>query len=125
MPGVSPFLERFSALPPVESMLASQPQALLGLLRLVRRVQHAARWARDWAIRRHDLDVERIAVAAPLARPGGDVDVVLAPHWRGAFSTRSMPIRRCAAASPKKRCTRSNRTRLSSRWCAIGGCRPC
>jgi len=66
MLGVSPFLERFSALPAVEDMLKGHPQALLGLLRVVRRAQRAAAWARDWAIRRHDLDVERITVATLL-----------------------------------------------------------
>src|SRR5262245_50571270 len=66
MLGVSPFLERFSKLPKAEDSLAGHPQALLGLLHVIRRAQRAAAWARDWAIRRHDLDLERITVAALL-----------------------------------------------------------
>jgi HD-like signal output (HDOD) protein len=66
MLGVSPFLERFSAQAAAEDMLKAHQPALLGLLRIVRRAQRAAAWARDWAIRRHDLDLERITVAALL-----------------------------------------------------------
>jgi HD-like signal output (HDOD) protein len=66
MLGVSPFLERFAALPAVEDELTGHPRALLGLLRVAARAQRAAHWARDWAIRRHDLDLERITVAALL-----------------------------------------------------------
>lgn len=66
MMGLSPFLKRFSELPTVEEQLQGHPKALLGLLRVMRRAQRAAGWARDWAIRRNDLDVERITVAALL-----------------------------------------------------------
>jgi HD-like signal output (HDOD) protein len=66
MLGVSPFLRRFSALPTVEEAFRGNGEAHLGLVHVVRRAQRAAGWARDWAIRRHDLDLERITVAALL-----------------------------------------------------------
>lgn len=108
MLGVSPFLQRFSALPPVEGLLTHQPQGLLGLLRVVRRAQHAARWARDWAIRRHDLDVERITVAALLHDLAEMLMWCFVPNWPCAFSVCSKPISRCAPESRRKRCTGSS-----------------
>jgi len=66
MMGVVPFLRTFAAVPTLEQRLGAQPQALMGVLRVIRRAQNAAGWARDWAIRRQDLDVERITIAALL-----------------------------------------------------------
>jgi HD-like signal output (HDOD) protein len=66
MMGVVPFLRTFAAMPTVEERLGAQPQAHMGLVRVIRRAQTAAGWARDWAVRRQDLDVERITIAALL-----------------------------------------------------------
>jgi HD-like signal output (HDOD) protein len=66
MLGVSPFFSDFERLVRVEDQLAAHPQALLGLLRVVARAKRAAHFARDWALLRHDLDVEEITVAALL-----------------------------------------------------------
>lgn len=66
MIGVSPFFNNFQDLPQIEVQLRPYPQALLGLLKVVHRARRAAQWARDWAIVRHDLDVDEITLAALL-----------------------------------------------------------
>ncbi len=66
MIGVHPFFSAFDQLPLVEDQLKAHPQALLGLIKLIARTHKAAYWARDWAILRHDLEVEEITVAAML-----------------------------------------------------------
>lgn len=66
MIGMTPFFDHFSTLPLVEDQLKAHPEALLGLLKVVGRARRATRWAREWAIIRHDLDVDEITVAALL-----------------------------------------------------------
>jgi HD-like signal output (HDOD) protein len=66
MIGVTPFFRDFSDLPHIENQLRPYPQALLGLLKVVHRARRAAQWARDWAVVRHDLDVDEITLAALL-----------------------------------------------------------
>lgn len=66
MIGIIPFFRDFQNLPLVEDQLRVYPQALLGLLKVVHRARQAAQWARDWAIVRHDLDVDEITLAALL-----------------------------------------------------------
>ncbi len=66
MLGVTPFFRKFEALPLVEDTLQAHPQALIGLLRVITRARHASLLARDWAIVRHDLDVEEVTIAALL-----------------------------------------------------------
>lgn len=64
--GVPPFFRAFQQLTPVEGLLAAQPPALEGLLRVVERARAAARFAFDWAVRRSDLGHEEITIAALL-----------------------------------------------------------
>lgn len=66
MLGIAPFFRNFETLTAVESQLQAHPAALLGLLRVITRSRRAAHFARDWAILRHDHDVEEITVAALL-----------------------------------------------------------
>lgn len=66
MIGITPFFRDFQDLPQIEEQLKPHPQALLGLLKVVHRARRAAQWARDWAIVRHDLDVDEITLAALL-----------------------------------------------------------
>ncbi|MBZ0126595.1 MAG: HDOD domain-containing protein [Rhodocyclaceae bacterium] len=66
MIGVTPFFAKFENLPLVEDVLKDQPQALIGLLRVITRARQASIFARDWAVLRHDLDVEEITVATLL-----------------------------------------------------------
>ena len=66
MLGITPFFEHFADLPAVESTLENQPLALDGLMRVTYRAHHAALYARDWAMLRHDLRADEIAIAALL-----------------------------------------------------------
>lgn len=66
MIGMEPFFNEFQHLPTVEEHLKGHPRALLGLLKVVNRARKASRWAREWAIHRHDLDVDEITVATLL-----------------------------------------------------------
>ncbi len=66
MIGVEPFFEKFKELITVEHMLKAEPQAMLGTLQLIRRVQRAAHYAREWALWRQDINVEEVTIAALL-----------------------------------------------------------
>jgi HD-like signal output (HDOD) protein len=66
MIGMEPFFRDFQELPLIEDQLKPHPRALLGLLRVINRARKATHWARDWAIYRHDLDVDEIMVATLL-----------------------------------------------------------
>ena len=66
MLGIEPFFARFSTLTTIESKLGQQPQALLGVLHVIRRMQRAAHYAHDWAFERLDMNVEEVALAALL-----------------------------------------------------------
>ncbi len=66
MLGVEPFFSIFHDMPTVEGVLRAHPRALVGVLKVIARARRAADLARDWAIARHDLDVQEITVAALL-----------------------------------------------------------
>lgn len=67
MAGIEPFFNRFSELFTIEDQLREAgPQALLGVLQIVRRAQRAADYAQDWAIWRHDINMEEVRIAALL-----------------------------------------------------------
>jgi HD-like signal output (HDOD) protein len=66
MLGITPFFEKFSNLPTVEEQLGSHPRSLLGVLHVISRARQAATYAHDWAMLRHDLDVDEVTVAALL-----------------------------------------------------------
>lgn len=66
MMGISPFFRHFESLVTIEDTLKAHSQALLGVMKVITRARNASRWARDWAIVRHDLDVDEVTVAALL-----------------------------------------------------------
>lgn len=67
MSGIEPFFNRFQEMPTIEGMLKGEdPRALLGVLQVIRRVQRAADYAQDWAIWRHDINMEEVRIAALL-----------------------------------------------------------
>ncbi|HXE40643.1 MAG TPA: HDOD domain-containing protein [Azonexus sp.] len=67
MAGMNPFFQRFENLPTIEGMLQGEdPHALLGVLQVIRRAQRAADYAQDWAIWRHDINMEEVRIAALL-----------------------------------------------------------
>ncbi len=66
MIGIDPFFRDFQNLPLVEDQLREYPRALVGMLKVTARARKAAHWAREWAIMRHDMDVDEITVATLL-----------------------------------------------------------
>ncbi|HEY0844286.1 MAG TPA: HDOD domain-containing protein [Noviherbaspirillum sp.] len=66
MLGVEPFFAHFSQFDVIEDLLKPQPQALLGLLQVIRRAQRAGRYAFEWATWRCDLSAEEVGIAALL-----------------------------------------------------------
>lgn len=67
MAGIEPFFRHFEDLPTVEDMLKkAEPHAMLGVLQIIRRAQRAAEYAHDWAIWRHDINMEEVRIAALL-----------------------------------------------------------
>lgn len=67
MAGIEPFFHRFSELLTVEDQLKGEnSHALLGILQIIRRAQRAADYAQEWAIWRHDINMEEIRIAALL-----------------------------------------------------------
>ena len=66
MLGVEPFFTKFETPLTIETLLKGEPQALLGVLQVIRRVQRASHYAHTWAFERHDMNVEEVALAALL-----------------------------------------------------------
>jgi HD-like signal output (HDOD) protein len=66
MLGVEPFFRHFENLDVVEDLLKPHPQALMGLLFIVRRAQRAARYAFEWAVWRRSPNIEEVAISALL-----------------------------------------------------------
>lgn len=67
MAGIEPFFNHFSELFTVEDQLKDAgSHALLGVLQIVRRAQRAADYAQDWAVWRHDVNMEEVRIAALL-----------------------------------------------------------
>jgi HD-like signal output (HDOD) protein len=67
MAGIEPFFNYFSELFTIEDQLKEAgPRALLGVLQIVRRAQRAADYAQEWAIWRHDVNMEEVRIAALL-----------------------------------------------------------
>lgn len=96
MMGVTPFLATFANMPTLEDRLAGHPKALLGALRVIGRARRAAHLAHDWAIVRHDLDVDEITVAALLREATGILLWTFAP----ALSLRVQAVQRLAPDVP-------------------------
>ena len=66
MMGVEPFFRHFENMETVEDVLKNHPQALMGLLYIVRRSQRAARYAFEWAVWRRSANIEEIYQSALL-----------------------------------------------------------
>ncbi|MBS1161562.1 MAG: hypothetical protein H6R15_3981 [Proteobacteria bacterium] len=67
MAGIEPFFNRFAELLTVEDQLkGADSHALLGILQIIRRAQRAADYAQEWAIWRHDINMEEVRIAALL-----------------------------------------------------------
>ncbi|MEO1766358.1 HDOD domain-containing protein [Thiobacter aerophilum] len=66
MVGTTPFFQHFSKLPVVEDVLKDQVAGLTGLRRAMSRARHAALFAQDWAVLRHDIESDEVMIAALL-----------------------------------------------------------
>ncbi|MCB4359226.1 HDOD domain-containing protein [Quatrionicoccus australiensis] len=67
MAGIEPFFKRFDELLTIEDQLKdADTHALLGILQISRRAQRAADYAQEWAIWRHDINMEEVRIAALL-----------------------------------------------------------
>ncbi len=67
MAGIEPFFKRFDELLTIEDQLRdADSHALLGILQISRRAQRAADYAQEWAIWRHDINMEEVRIAALL-----------------------------------------------------------
>jgi HD-like signal output (HDOD) protein len=67
MAGIEPFFNHFRELFTIEDQIkGAGPHALLGVLQIVRRAQRAADYAQDWAVWRHDVNMEEVRIAALL-----------------------------------------------------------
>lgn len=66
MLGISPFFRHFSDQPILEDQLKDHPEAIEGVMCVVSRAFHGARYAQDWSVLRHDIESEEVEVAALL-----------------------------------------------------------
>jgi HD-like signal output (HDOD) protein len=66
MMGTQNFYDSIESLPIIEQQLKGYPKAMLGLLKVIARSRHAARWARDWALLRQNVSFDEITLAALL-----------------------------------------------------------
>jgi HD-like signal output (HDOD) protein len=66
MVGTTPFFRQFSKLTTVEAALKEQQAALTGVRRSMSRARHAALYAQDWAVLRHDIESDEVTIAALL-----------------------------------------------------------
>lgn len=66
MHGTGSFFANFRKLSLLEDVLAKNPEALGGVLQVISRAHHAASYAREWAIQRHDIETDEVTIAALL-----------------------------------------------------------
>lgn len=66
MLGIEPFFSKFENPVTIEADLKDEPQALLGLMQVIRRAQRASDYAHEWALIRHDINEEEVMLAALL-----------------------------------------------------------
>ncbi len=66
MVGTGPFFRHFARLPVVETTLKTHVAGLRGLMMTMSRARHAAVFAQDWAMLRHDIESDEVTIAALL-----------------------------------------------------------
>lgn len=66
MIGTTPFFKQFSQQPLIEESLAGYPEAQQGMMQVISRARHAALYALDWSVLRHDIDTDEVVIAALL-----------------------------------------------------------
>lgn len=66
MLGTTTFFKQFVDQPTLEDSLAEFPLALEGMMQVISRARHAAMYALDWSILRHDIETDEVVIAALL-----------------------------------------------------------
>lgn len=66
MVGTTPFFRHFSTLTVLEDALRDHQAGLTGVRRTMSRARHAALYAQDWAVLRHDIESDEVTIAALL-----------------------------------------------------------
>lgn len=66
MIGTTPFFKQFTEQPLIEENLADFPDAMEGMMQVMSRARHAAMYALDWSVLRHDVDTDEVVIAALL-----------------------------------------------------------
>jgi HD-like signal output (HDOD) protein len=66
MVGIEPLLTHFREQTTLQSALEHDPAALQGAMTVISRARHAALYARDWAVLRHDIEIDEVTTAALL-----------------------------------------------------------
>jgi HD-like signal output (HDOD) protein len=66
MVGIEPFLAHFCKQTTLQCCLEHDAAALHGAMTVISRARHAALYARDWAVLRHDIEVDEVTTAALL-----------------------------------------------------------
>lgn len=66
MIGTTPFFRQFTDQPRIEESLAGYPEALEGMMQVMSRARHAALYALDWSVLRHDVNTDEVVIAALL-----------------------------------------------------------
>lgn len=66
MLGTTPFFRHFARLPTVETTLRTHPEALARVMQNMSLARHAALYAQDWALARHDIEADEVMLAALL-----------------------------------------------------------
>ena len=66
MIGTTPFFRQFTDQTLIEESLADYPLAMEGMMQVMSRARHAAMYALDWSVLRHDVDTDEMVVAALL-----------------------------------------------------------
>jgi len=94
MLGLARFFREFHDLPVLEDHLGADPSALATVLAALSRGRHAALYARDWAVVRHDMDPEEVMIAALLHDVTDIVAAVCLPAQAGAHGPLSSDERR-------------------------------
>lgn len=103
MLGVEPFFQLFADMPTVEGVLHAHPRALVGVLKVIARARRAAEFARDWAVARHDLDVQEITVAALLREATEILCWVYAPALTGEVFAQQAADRSLRSADTQRK----------------------
>lgn len=66
MIGTTPFFRQFGEQPLIEERMAIHHQAMEGMMQVMSRARHAAMYALDWSVLRHDVDTDEVVIAALL-----------------------------------------------------------